>query len=127
MVVCSQNVNCWNRCEFIRLRIQYGREISKEIENQSICNLRRELQMYYGTEISKEVEYQSIYKSKRHFSLMWEMSFFMFVTEILKCKTTNSVLQQICSQCFLLLFLLCAHKCHRQCLSKHAPIALVFL
>ena len=77
-------VNCWSRCEFIRLRIQYG------------------------TEISKEVEYQSIYKSKRHFSLMWGMSFFMFVTENLQCKTTNSVLQQICSQCFLLLFLLSA-------------------
>ena len=32
----SQNVNCWSRCEFIRLRIQYGTEISLEIEYQSI-------------------------------------------------------------------------------------------
>ncbi|MFC0234500.1 hypothetical protein ACFFIF_10900 [Vagococcus entomophilus] len=27
-----QNVNCGSRCEFIRLRIQYGMEISSEIE-----------------------------------------------------------------------------------------------
>ena len=32
----SQNVNCWSRCEFIRLRIQYGTEISFEIEYHSI-------------------------------------------------------------------------------------------
>jgi len=32
----SQNVNCLSRCEFIRLRIQYGTEISQEIEYQSI-------------------------------------------------------------------------------------------
>ena len=32
----SQNVNCWSRCEFIRLRIQYGTQISLEIEYQSI-------------------------------------------------------------------------------------------
>ncbi|GMR71070.1 hypothetical protein NUITMVRA1_17480 [Aerococcus viridans] len=51
----SQNVNFWRYYEFIRLWIQYG------------------------TEISKEVEYESIYKSKRHFSLMWGMSFFVFL------------------------------------------------
>ena len=35
-VVSAQNVNCWSRCEFIRLRIQYGTEISFEIEYHSI-------------------------------------------------------------------------------------------
>ena len=40
----SQNVNCWSRCEFIRLRIQYGTKISKEIEYHSICGLNLILQ-----------------------------------------------------------------------------------
>ena len=40
----SQNVNCWSRCEFIRLRIQYGTEISKEIEYHSIYGLNLILQ-----------------------------------------------------------------------------------
>ena len=35
-----QNVNCWSRCEFIRLRIQYGTEISREIEYQSIVSFQ---------------------------------------------------------------------------------------
>lgn len=36
----SQNVNCWSRCEFIRLRIQYGTEIFKEIEYHSIETIK---------------------------------------------------------------------------------------
>lgn len=34
-VFSSQNVNRWSRCEFIRLRMQYGTEILQEIEYHS--------------------------------------------------------------------------------------------
>ena len=44
----SQNVNCWSRCGFIRLRIQYGTEISQEIEYHSIRMFQDTFQFLEG-------------------------------------------------------------------------------
>lgn len=44
-LVNSQNVNCWSRCEFIRLRIQYGAEISTEIEYHSTATFQDTFQI----------------------------------------------------------------------------------
>lgn len=42
----SQNVNYWNRCEFIRLRIHYGTEISQGIEYHSITMFQDTFQIF---------------------------------------------------------------------------------
>ena len=86
----SQNVNCWSRCEFIRLRIQYGTEISLEIEYQSI-------KTFQGTFLYGRCLFLSSWSKSCNtrlqiqcFSKFVRSVFFCFFCQVTMCVTSDA-------------------------------------